>query len=104
MSTLPGITASGLALVARADRRLAESAHGFTRAADDAGGAAPAAAEEHADGTGPAAAAGAPSTDGGADLVDAALGVVYGRAMGALGVKLLEVGRDTEKMLVDVLA
>ncbi|MCC6766330.1 MAG: hypothetical protein IT293_16850 [Deltaproteobacteria bacterium] len=88
MSGPSAITTSGLALIERADRRLAESVRTFTRAAG-------AAALE-------AAPTGGAAT--GEGLAAAAVGVVYGRASGAIGVKLLEVGRDVEKALIDVLA
>lgn len=97
---LPSVTDSGLALLARGEQRLAESARGFTRAADGAG--APT-----IDG------AGAPTTDGAppaaepasdSDLVDAAVGIIYGRTQFETGLRLIEVGRDVDKALVDVLA
>jgi ABC-type tungstate transport system substrate-binding protein len=91
MSMLPSITGSGLALVERADRRLAESAHAFTQSAESVD--APASAEtSSAEG------------NGDADVVDAAVGVVYGRTAFEIGIALIAVGRDTEKSLVDVLA
>ena len=37
-------------------------------------------------------------------ICDAAVGVIYGRTAFATGVALLEVGRDIEKALLDVLA
>ena len=40
----------------------------------------------------------------GETVVDAAVGVIYGRTAFATGVALLEVGRDTDKALLDVLA
>ncbi len=86
---LPALTASGLGLLGRADQRLAASARGFTRAAEP--GAAASAADP------------APAT-GGEDLVDAAVGVIYGRTSLEIGVKLIEVGRDTDKALLDVIA
>ena len=92
MSMLPSVTDSGLALLARGERRLAESARGLTRAADGAG----APTTDDAAPTAPAA------TD--SDLVDAAVGVIYGRSSFEIGLKLIEVGRDVEKALVDVLA
>lgn len=92
MSTLPSVTDSGLALLRRGERRLAESAQGFARAADGAG--APAADG----GVAPTAAA----SDG--DLVDAAVGVIYGRTQFETGLRLIEVDRDVQKSLVDVLA
>ena len=92
MSMLPSVTDSGLALLARGERRLAESARGFTRAADGAG----------APPTDAAPASNAAATD--SDLVDAAVGVIYGRSSFEIGLKLIEVDRDVEKALVDVLA
>ena len=84
MSTLPSITASGLGLLERADQRLAQSAQTFTRGA---------------------AAAEPSNTDAAtAEVVDAALGVIYGRSTFEMGLKLIAVGRDTEKALLDVLA
>ena len=84
---LPSISASGLGLLERADQRLLRSAATFTRNAEPAdavdAGAAPSAEET---------------------VVDAAVGVIYGRTAFATGVALLEVGRDTEKALLDVLA
>ena len=91
MSPLPSLTASGLGLLDRADRRLAESARTFTRSAET--GDASAAADV------PAATA-TPETD----VVDAAVGVIYGRNAFEIGVKLIEIGRDTEKLLLDVVA
>ncbi|MCC6848184.1 MAG: hypothetical protein IT294_06750 [Deltaproteobacteria bacterium] len=91
MSILPAIMTSGLALIERADRRLGASARAFARAADaEVAGAAPS--------------DGAPASADGGDLVGAAVGVVYGRTSGASGVRLLAIGRDIEKTLLDVLA
>jgi hypothetical protein len=94
MSMLPSIAASGLGLLARGEERLARSAATFTRSAEPSD---PSAAD-------PAASAATPSATEGADLVDAALGVVYGRSAFEIGVRLIAVGRDTEQQLVDVLA
>lgn len=89
---LPSVANSGLALLERGERRLAESARGFTRAADGAGApttdGAPSAAEAASD----------------SDLVDAAVGVIYGRTQFETGLRLIEVDRDVQKSLVDVLA
>ena len=95
MSGVPSITASGLGLLERADRRLARSADAFTRsgAPSDRGVAT----------TDPGAVATADG-DKTADVVDAAVGVIYGRTAFQLGVTLIEAGRDTEKTLLDVLA
>ncbi len=90
MSSLTSLAAAGLGLLHRAEQRLAESARTFTRAAE-------ATAPPVTDG-------GAASPTADADLVDAAVGVIYGRSSFAIGVKLIEVGRDTEKALLDVLA
>jgi hypothetical protein len=87
MSTLPSITASGLGLLERADQRLAQSAQTFTRSA--------ATAEPAATATG--------ASDS-ADVVDAAVGVIYGRSAFEIGIKLIAVGRDTEKKLLDIVA
>jgi hypothetical protein len=84
---LPSITASGLGPLERADQRLARSAETFTRNAE------PAAVDDP----------GAAPSDG-ETVVDAAVGVIYGRTAFATGVALLEVGRDTDKALLDVLA
>lgn len=89
---LPSVADSGLALLERGERRLADSARGFTRAADGAG--APT-----TDGTTPAA---EPASD--SDLVDAAVGVIYGRTQFETGIRLIEIDRDVQKALVDVLA
>lgn len=88
MSTIPSIGAAGLGLLDRAEARLERSAQAFTRSAasDDA------ASNASADGAPPE------------DLVDAALGTIYARTELRLGVTLIEVGRDTEKHLLDVLA
>jgi len=91
MSILPPITATGLGLLERADQRLARSAQAFTRSAEPA--------EPSESGTGTAA--DEPEPNG---VVDAAVGVVYGRTEFEIGVKLIEVGRDTEKTLLDVVA
>jgi ABC-type tungstate transport system substrate-binding protein len=87
MDPLPSLTASGLGLLNSADRRLAESARTFTRSAE----------------TGDASAAAATATPE-TDVVDAAVGVIYGRSAFEIGVKLIEIGRDTEKLLLDVVA
>ncbi|MEO6026922.1 MAG: hypothetical protein ABIR79_08680 [Candidatus Binatia bacterium] len=86
MSGIPSITASGLGLLDAAEQRLARSAHTFTRsgAPDD-----------------PAAGSSASAPD---DVVDAAVGVIYGRSEFRIGVSLIAVGRDTEKSLLDILA
>ena len=90
MSGIPSITASGLGLLEAAEQRLARSAHTFTRsgAPDDPAASAPA---------DPAASA----TD---DVVDVAVGVIYGRSTFQIGVALIAVGRDTEQSLLDVIA
>jgi hypothetical protein len=84
MNVGSSIMGAGLGLVEAADARLAQSARTFTQAA--------ATAETET-----------PST-GGNDLTDAAVGVIYGRSAFRMGVALIEVGRDTEKALLDVLA
>ncbi len=91
MSPLPSLTAAGLSLLDRADQRLAESARTFTRSAE------PVETMSDAD---PASATATPQDD----VIDAAVGVIYGRTAFAIGVKLIEVGRDTEKLLLDVVA
>ena len=91
MSPLPSLSAAGLGLLNSADRRLAESARTFTRSTET--GDAPA-----------GAAVPAASATPEADVVDAAVGVIYGRTVFEIGVKLIEVGRDTEKLLLDVIA
>jgi len=92
MTPLPSLSAAGLGLIERADRRLAESARTFTRSAEPL-----AAPTEDAD----AGAAPATPQD---DVIAAAVGVIYGRTAFEIGVKLIEVGRDTEKLLLDVVA
>lgn len=82
MSTLPPITASGLALLERADERLARSAQTFTRSVESV----------------------EPSGAGADEFIDAAVGVIYGRSAFELGIKLITVGRDTEKSLLDIVA
>jgi len=77
MSAISALGAAGLGMLQAADQRLARSADAFTRSA----------------------AAAAP--DG---VVDAAVGVIYARSDFQIGVKLIEVGRDTEQSLLDVLA
>jgi len=89
MSPLPSLSAAGLGLIERGDRRLAESARTFTRSA-----------EPLAPPTEDAGVAATPQDD----VIDAAVGVIYGRTAIEIGVKLIEVGRDTEKQLLDVLA
>lgn len=86
MSGVPSITASGLGLLDSADRRLQRSAATFTQSAAPADPSAQPAATETS------------------DVVDAAVGVIYGRSAFRMGVTLIEVGRDTEKALLDVLA
>lgn len=88
MSTIPSIGAAGLGLLDRAEARLERSAQTFTQSAatDDT------ASNPQADGAPPE------------DLVDAALGTIYARTEFRLGVTLIEVGRDAEKHLLDVLA
>ena len=83
MSTIPSVTANGLDLLGRAERRLATSAESFARGGATAGDDA------------------APSPD---TTVDAAVGVIYGRSEFRIGVALIAVGRDTEKQLLDVIA
>lgn len=91
MSLLPSLAASGLGLLDRADQRLAASARTFTRAATPLDAATATDAD---------AATATPQDD----VVAAAVGVVYGRTAFEIGVKLIEVGRDTEKLLLDVIA
>ena len=86
MSGMPSITRSGLELLESADRRLQRSAETFTRSAE------------------PADPNAAPSVDATTDVAEAAVGVIYGRSAFRMGVALIEVGRDTEKTLLDVLA
>jgi hypothetical protein len=90
MSPLTSLAATGLGLLRQAEQRLADGARTFTRAAE-------ATATTVSEGR-----AATPVTDG--DLVDAAVGVIYGRSAFAIGVTLIAVGRDTEKALLDVLA
>jgi len=86
MSGIPSITASGLGVLDAAEQRLARSAHTFTRSgAPDDASADPAAS----------------TTD---DVVDAAVGVIYGKSAFQIGVALIAVGRDTEQSLLDVIA
>lgn len=91
MSPLPSLSAAGLGLLDRADRRLAESARTFTRSAEPV---------ETMSGADPTSATVTPQ----GDIVAAAVGVIYGRTAFAIGVKLIEVERDTEKLLLDVVA
>jgi hypothetical protein len=88
MSTIPSIGGAGLGLLDRAEARLERSAQAFTQTAatDDTASNAP------ADGAPPE------------DLIDAAIGTIYARTELRLGVTLIEVGRDAEKRLLDVLA
>jgi hypothetical protein len=87
MSGVPSISASGLGLLESADRRLQRSAATFTRSAEPA--------EDSSAAARPAALS---------EVVDAAVGVTYGRTAARIGVALIEVGRDTEQALLDVLA
>jgi hypothetical protein len=86
MSMLSSVAASGLGLLDAADQRLRRSADAFTRSGE------------------PADPNAAPPPDQTADAVDAAVGVIYGRSEFRMGVKLIEVGRDTEQALIDLLA
>lgn len=82
------MTTSGLALLDRGADLLAASARTFTRAALP-------------DATDAASPVDAPPV---ADVVDAAVGVIYARAHFGMGVALLEVGRDVERQLLDIVA
>ncbi len=90
MRLLPSITDAGRAFLACGERRLVESARDLTRAAGGTDAAA-------SDASAPAAV-----SDG--DPVAAAVGTIDGRTAFAMGVRLIEVGRDVGRMLVDVLA
>jgi hypothetical protein len=92
MSPLSSLGAAGLSLLERADRRLSESARTFTRSAESL-------PPPNDDADAPAAAATPPD-----DVIDAAVGVLYGRTSFEIGITLIEVGRDTEKSLLDVVA
>ena len=85
------MSAAGLGMLGRAEERLERSAQAFTKSAADDGMA----------GASSDATASAASPDG---IVDAAVEVIYGRSEFRIGVALIEVGRDTEKQLLDVLA
>lgn len=82
MGSIPSVTANGLDLLGRAERRLAASAQTFARSGATADQAVP-------------------SAD---TTVDAAVGVIYGRSEFRIGLALIAVGRDTEKQLLDVIA
>ncbi len=89
MSTIPSIAASGLGLLDAAEQRLTRSAQTFARSGAPADPAVDAAESS------------ARTSD---DVVDAAVGVIYGRSAFQIGVALIAVGRDTEKSLLDILA
>jgi hypothetical protein len=82
------VNASGVRLFDEGERRLAGSAETFTRAS------VPPAPEALAEG----------APDPSADLPDAILGLIDGRALGRLGALLIHTNRETEDHILDILA
>jgi hypothetical protein len=86
MIAVPSIVRSGLDLLEGADRTLQRSAAALTRSGE------------------PDDREAAPAVDASGDVVGAAVGAIYGRTAGRIGVALIAVGRDVETSLLDVLA